>query len=189
MEIWNEPDVWPDEIAPEAKIFYGCWGSSIDAGRAYGELYNRVYWAVKRFMPAVQLLAGGLMRAWNHAPFMTGMSQAIKKFDAISYHAYPDTVQEFEQILQGAQAIRALFGARVRLWCTETSLLSDVGGAEFELNQANYFDWLTKNTRGSLSGFLWYSLANNGWRNSDLVQGGRKKPAWFKYESALAGIK
>jgi hypothetical protein len=186
IEIWNEPNVDPGEVGDDVSSYYGCIGRGYESGKYYGEMLKAVYMGIKRANPQTQVLAGALFMGWDTA-FIQGMVEA-GQFDCISYHAYPvDLVDTFDLAYRKAYLIHGI-APGVPLWLTETSLLSDSGGADFEERQAKYLAYIlddVKNRESQIMGINWYTLYGGGWRNSDLAAKGRKKPAWWRYKDYL----
>ncbi len=61
-EIWNEPDIDPDEVE-EDNWWGGCWGDDDDefyGGSTYSKMLTVVYNQLKNYDPALQVLVGGL---------------------------------------------------------------------------------------------------------------------------------
>lgn len=104
-EIWNEPDVDPQLVAPDSG--FGCWGDQHDpyyGGGSYGEMLKQVYPAIKQADPQAQVVFGGLLldcdpanppagrpaSACNSALFLEGALRAgaASAFDVLSYHGY-----------------------------------------------------------------------------------------------------
>jgi hypothetical protein len=110
FEIWNEPDVAPQLVAPDFP--FGCWGDQKDAdyygGAHYGAMLKAIYPAVKAVDPEAQVLIGGLLLGCDPtnppespegsgkladctpALFINGIleSGAGDSFDGVSFHAY-----------------------------------------------------------------------------------------------------
>ena len=58
-------------------------------------------------------------------------------------------------------------------------------GAEFEQAHADYYDHLIRNNSTiGIERFIWFTLANNEWRNSDLVSKNVPRLAWYEYIKA-----
>ena len=101
-EIWNEPDIAPNIVAPDS--IYGCWGDDTDAyygGGYYAEMLKQVYPQVKAANPEAQVLVGGLLLDCDPvnppvgeqcipAGYLEGIlrSGGGDFFDGVSYHAY-----------------------------------------------------------------------------------------------------
>ena len=61
-EIWNEPDVESTFVNPNS--LYGCWGEPDDpyyGGGYFAEMLKKVYPAMKKANPNVQIVIGGLL--------------------------------------------------------------------------------------------------------------------------------
>lgn len=101
-EIWNEPDISPEQIDPESG--WGCWGDLDDeyfGGGYYAQMLQVVYPAIKAANPAAQVLVGGLLldcdpvnppegKDCKPARFIEGILRGGggAYFDGISFHAY-----------------------------------------------------------------------------------------------------
>lgn len=98
-ELWNEPDVAPELVAPDSG--YGCWGDSSDpyyGGGAYAQMLQAVYPAIKAADPEAKVLLGGLLLASEPGPddpvapgrFLEGVLRAGggDYFDVTSFHGY-----------------------------------------------------------------------------------------------------
>lgn len=178
IEIWNEPDAKHSD--PKMARFYGCIGS----GAIYTEMVKVAYEGLRG--TGVQTIAGALLgspKFWLEATRsgINGWS------DAISFHAYPmwpepDLYLAFRQ----AWWIR-MYSPNLPIYLTETSIICDAScGSEFLTAQANYLRYLNAQARNhGIELVLWYSLANNGWRNSDLVWMDIRRPVWFAMEEMV----
>jgi hypothetical protein len=109
-EIWNEPDIAPNIVAPDS--IYGCWGDETDAyygGGYYAEMLKQVYPVVKAANPDAQVLVGGLLLDCdpvNPPPgeqcVPSGYLEGILRsgggdfFDGVSFHAYDHYNSAFE---------------------------------------------------------------------------------------------
>jgi hypothetical protein len=99
-ELFNEPDVDPTLVAPDA--VFGCWGDIDDpfyGGRHYGEMLKAVTPAIKAADPGAKVLVGGLLLATPHTSepdrgtpefFLQGILEAgaAPYFDILAYHSY-----------------------------------------------------------------------------------------------------
>jgi len=110
FEIWNEPDIAPNKVAPDS--IYGCWGDDTDAyygGGYYAEMLKQVYPQVKAADPQAQVLVGGLLLDCDPvnppvgeqcipAGYLEGIlrSGGGDFFDGVSYHAYDFYAGPFE---------------------------------------------------------------------------------------------
>jgi hypothetical protein len=150
-----------------------------------------VYPKVKARHPEVTVLAGSLMLNEDLLEFWGDVlaSGAGDYYDGLSFHGYVYyPLNEYQSIDQKVALLRDL-GETAPLWLTETSMLCLEWyiecGAEFERAQADYYKHLTRN--GSTIGverFIWFTLANNKWRNSDLVEKDVPRAAWYEYIKA-----
>ena len=101
-EIWNEPDVAPEVVAPDSP--FGCWGDASDpyyGGGYYADMLKQVYPAVKAADPQAQVLVGGLLldcdprqpppgKDCMPSKFLEGILRngGGPFFDGVSFHAY-----------------------------------------------------------------------------------------------------
>jgi hypothetical protein len=110
-------------------------------------------------------------------------------YDAVSFHAYVYyPLNEYQVIQDKVNYLRGL-GETAPLWLSETSMLCYeeyiACGPQFELAQADYYRYLSQNyAKIGLDQFFWFTLTDNEWRHSDLVNGERPKPAWYEYWKA-----
>jgi len=208
IEIWNEPDV-----QPQAAIDNGYWYGCIGNGTLYAQILGVVYPIVKAHHPSVVVLGGALMLGETQHKFTEdflaytiaspitkynqsypvpapklSLTSSIHPFDGVSYHAYityPST--NFDYVFGKADYLATLTDKQ--LWVTETALLCQTDcGTTFKNSQTNYLTHVYSNAYShGLNGLLWYSLANNGWLNSDLVAKDVKKPVWYEYCDFLGG--
>ncbi len=102
-EIWNEPDVDPNLVAPNSP--FGCWGDDADpyyGGGYYAEMLKIVYPQIKAADPQAQVMLGGLLldcdptyppagQDCKPANFLEGVLRAGggPYFDEVGFHGYP----------------------------------------------------------------------------------------------------
>lgn len=178
IEGWNEPDA--NHRNPELARFFGCIGD----GQVYAGLIEAAYRELQG--TDVKLIAGALlgnMEFWG-AAVAAGINEHC---DVVSFHAYvvwpnPDVSLVFAI----ANRLSQLSPGKP-LYLTETSVLCDIYcDATFQAYQVDYLSWLHSQMHDlGIEIVLWYSLANNCWRNSDLVINDIRKPAWFAMERIL----
>ena len=176
IEIWNEPDVETDAMPADRSWdeFLGCVGTDKADGVLYAQLFNKVYGYMKLFS-RTPIWAGALMMSGASEPFIRGMSAALYKADAITFHAYPRYPDAFNMIMNKVATLNYHFyRLRTPFWCTETSYLGD-GSPEHEKKQAEYVTYLNNLPSKSVKGWIHYTIANNGWEHSDLVEKNRKE--------------
>ncbi|MBU0791868.1 MAG: hypothetical protein KKC55_15575 [Gammaproteobacteria bacterium] len=195
VELWNEPDVDKDYLDP-ACYWMGCWGDEDDTyygGTYYGKMLKLAYPAIRVAYPHVGVFAGSLLLPRDGTPagnkqdkFILGaLSVPGANCDYISFHSYtryPNT--GYDRPFQKADWLLANTGHKS--FMTETSLLSNTDGAVFRSAQASYFQHLCQNFRSPLVGFIWYTLANHEYMNSDMVKNNLKQPVWNKYQEAMS---
>jgi hypothetical protein len=101
-EIWNEPDVAPDQVAPDS--VWGCWGdpaAEYYGGRYFGEMLSTIYPRIKEADPQAQVILGGLILDCDPDNPPTGKDCSSSKFfegvlrngnganfDGVAFHAY-----------------------------------------------------------------------------------------------------
>lgn len=170
IELWNEPDVtgspFPD--------LFGCWPAD---GKLYGQMAGKVYKIVKRARPKVLIFGGALSQIGSFA-------YRVPKCDGISYHSYPKEQGGSTGMTSTrlkAEQLKAMGHKNILL--SETSLLGSGSLAHQEL-QRQYFEYLMC-LRNLLTGVFWYTLAYNGWENSDMIAKEGPKPVWYRYMEML----
>lgn len=177
MTIWNEPEPYSHEVPVEFASYIGCWGD----GKLYGQMLAEIYPLIKQAHPDVLVVGGELMMGNDrHRSFAEDVVK-YGKFDVLSFHGYVGWPHKYyDATLEKARYLRTLTNAT--LWLTETSYLDDEEG----YNQADYLRYLYDNAlENEVELVNWYTLANNGWRGSDLVYRNEKKPAWYAFEEVL----
>ncbi len=183
VELWNEPD---GLASPDTAHLFGCW-STPDlphyGGQRYGEMVSYVCPRVKAEHPAVTVLAAGLMLS---NPLQEDFAAGIpaRACDGLGFHFYPSADQDEAVwgLLQGKIGRLNQMG-HTNLWLTETSLL-DAATPEQQERQAAYFDYLLTHVTG-LRAIFWFTLTGNGWRESDMVVKGSRRPVWYRYSQFL----
>jgi hypothetical protein len=101
-EIWNEPDVPPEQVEPDS--VWGCWGDANDeyyGGRYFGEMLSAIYPRIKEADPQAQVIVGGLILDCDPQNPPLGMDCASSSFfegvlqnggganfDGVAFHAY-----------------------------------------------------------------------------------------------------
>ena len=177
IEFFNEPDCMYSPDFPFGE-FFGAWvgpGETWYAGgRRYGEATSKVYPGL-----GSKLLSGALMMHDYSLEFLRGALDAGLRADAISYHTYAHSPAEFNLPEIHAAEIRACANNGLPLVLSETSVTAAVDTPELRRWQADYVRYLI-NWTGVLAK-IWYSYANNGWENSDLVYN-EPKPAYFVWK-------
>jgi hypothetical protein len=195
VELGNEPDVPVDAFSPEMDIFVGSptFGVTEKAGAAYAVFVNAVTVLVKETYPDHTLVAGGLMYSGSYvSEFVKGMKGVGIIADAISFHSYPQnpalpdvTASEIvNHTVRRLVQLKTAFPDKP-IWLTETSIVSGTDSELLRQRQADYFDLLITNPQlyDYLAVIIWYTLANNGWNNTDLVAANVPQLAYerFKY--------
>lgn len=193
VEIWNEPDTPYDLIAPGHDYYYGCWinlEAVFASGLRYGQMLEAIYPVIKDAHPEVTIIAGALSMNRDYSEkFIDAFCHVGKNYDAISFHAYPyhNGTEDWDVIGRSVERIRRS-DYDTPLWVTETSLLwwgDSTPTQEYEDDQASYFEWVLGRCRElGIDAVYWYDL-HNTWNHCGLVESGRKKAAWAKYQAIL----
>lgn len=190
IEIWNEPE-FPKEIA--LTPYYGGYGT--DNGALYGQTVRVIYDYVKERDLKTKIIAGaslGLLSERITLAFLADAVAAGMKSDYWSFHAYvwyketPD-LSEWNKIFQLANTAHSVYPVPQIL--SETSVMLNApapNNPAHREQQAQFLRYLLGNyQRTQVDTLLWYTLANNGWRNTDLVFADIPYPAydvWKDYE-------
>jgi hypothetical protein len=185
VELTNEPEVSHETIG-NLDQWMGCWGPE---GSYYAEMLRTVYPLIKDRHPGVIVAAGSLMLDEEHVGFWKDVLSAGGGgfYDAVSFHNYIYyPLNEYQTTESKAEYLRSL-GESAPLWLTETSLLCYDEfiecGEEFQQAQADYYRYISKHHSSmGVERFFWFTLANNEWRHSDLVENRQLKPAWYEYQ-------
>jgi len=200
IEVWNEPDVDRTLIGPYAPYF-GCWGEISDpyyGGEYYGQFLATIYPMIKSERPDVTILAGALsLGGGDSTAFWQGAMKYRGNYDGVSYHAYayyqdgqPGEENEDWQVIKKKATHLRWLGEDAPLYVTETSLLCnpnwspcyDPGIHGFRVVQGEYLRHIIREVADwDVEFVLWYTIANNGWLNSDLVWQDEPQPAYFEY--------
>lgn len=171
--IWNEPEPSPDQTNPNWNLpYFGCWGDA----ELYADFTKFVYSSVKAEYPDILIISGefmGIDTAWDADAISHGMAG-----DLFSFHCYVWSLGECD-----AKIAYMVSLAPHKKWVmTETSMLSETGGSDFRSLQGQHASHIRDNFRTlGLLGALWYTVADNGWRNSDLCFGGICYPAYDEW--------
>lgn len=182
FDLFNEPDV-PLELGMENGEFWGAWvidGDYYSSGRYYGQCVEAISTTAKILNPSIKTMAGALIGAETSFDFLRGMVEESDSFDMVSFHKYLKIGDSYDIPLLYAQRLRQYTYKPLAM--TETSVLAGEDSEELQAEQAQYLSFLINNASYSdISIWLWYSLANNGWLNSDLVYNDVAKPAYYVY--------
>ena len=184
IELTNEPEV-PVEVIGNLDKWMGCWGPE---GDYYAEMLKVVYPHVKGRNPEVIVLAGSLMLDDDQDDFWKDVlaAGAGGYYDGLSFHGYVYYPLNEYGLLDHKVALLRSLGETAPLWLTETRMLCydeyiDCG-VDFELAQAEYYDYLVQSySEIGVERFFWFTVANNYWRYSDLVEGDEPRAAWYEY--------
>ena len=189
VEIWNEPDgpLYPGE---ELERFLGGWGA--DGGAAYGEFAQ--YVAVALADKDCRVLVGAFGWALD-SDFVTDFAGTfVSPPDncALSYHSYSYDwwqMQDWDKLERISTMLSGLYDLPQIV--TETSLLHASNVSEdpgFLAAQREYLRYIVVNRPDAVIKIVWYSLADNGWRSSDLVYR-EPKPVYKLWRDLLdAGV-
>ena len=185
VEIWNEPEPTPEERAEDLIGYIGCWGD----GTLYGEFVKYVYEYVKPHRPDTIIAGGALMLTYDGWEFAEDFINAAE-MDVLSFHAYPvHPYKNYNDPIIKAQKLRDMTDKP--LWLTETSYryLGDEPSAEFEQCQVEYLRYVYNEAyKYGIEFVNWYSLANNNWCHTDLVEADRRKPVWYEFEKLVKSL-
>ena len=185
IEFWNEPDA--NRFPPKYLMRHlGCWGNTELDGKRYGKFVGHVYERLKPNYQDIEFLAGALTNP--SADFAKGfITKAAGRFDVLTYHSYPRYYKHnWNRPIRASNILFGLAPDKPQM-ITETSLLSfGPGGAAFEADQAAYFNHLLNNLDfNRVLAFIWFTLGNNGWGNSDLIYNNVRKPVYFEWENFI----
>ena len=180
IELWNEPDVDPRIMIPSHTDYYGGWGGM---SREYADFTVWTYKSVK--VPGVTIMAGALMLIgedqWQFAADLIEYGQ----FDVLSFHNYSHG-RLYDMPFEKADRLRTMTDKP--LWLSETAYQTTELYDDFEWEQAHYLEHLVEGAKAhDIEYICWYTLAQNGWRNTDLVMDGHKKLAWYSFEKLIGG--
>jgi hypothetical protein len=184
-EIWNEPEIFPEETADE--LGTGCWADrSLPylGGAYYGEVLKQVSPAIKAANPQAVVLGGALLyhhpddtisRTFLQGIFAAGAGNAI---DMLTFHSYSEWSAD-DVLVKKTLKLRQLLSANgfpnKPLFATEVAVTCKADNTcrpGFFQDQANYAARLYALARAlKLEGALWYTLAytNPGFRFSHLI--------------------
>lgn len=205
-EIGNEPDapVFPHDYP------FGCWGKPDQpyfGGRAYGNMLQTVYPAIKAANPDVQVLNGGLLldhpyeegQAPHLGRFFEGMlvSGAGNSFDILSFHTYNYFAAPNQPLLGPTtdwridylRALQARYNVPEKpMIRTEAGLLCVEVSPECRWAQADYLTRVfVRALDEGLLGTVWYVYDNDGYHNTALIEPDDvfvPRPAYFAYRHA-----
>lgn len=188
-EIWNEQDSQFGSDTPPYD-YYGCWGDpneSYFGGAYYATVINPVRFAIQSVRPNAKVYFGGLMLPVGtlQAEYFEGAVKAGAKFDGVSFHHYAwystgNTSPEVAVSL--LRQVMTKYNYTRPIMLSETSMLYWSPGEPYETTQANYLRYIHGETiRLGLQNFIWYTLNDNGWYHSGLMEGTRLKPVYYQF--------
>jgi hypothetical protein len=191
LEIFNEPDADRDDVKKGTQDLgdaFGCWvmGKNwAEGGRRYGECLKMVYPIIKAAHPQVKILAGALIGEPSSFIFLEAALKAGLMADGISFHKYAHYgIRDQRGPFEFAAKLK-----RMTTWplvMTETSLLAKEDSAAFRQAQGAFLSSLLKDfDELGIDAMSWYSLADQGWMNSDLVWRGIAQPAYEVYKRGI----
>lgn len=189
-EIWNEPDVAPNQTVDDTGM--GCW---IDAslpyygGSYYGEVVKQVGPAIKSANPNAKVIAGALLYDWpddsKPRAFLNGIlaSGAGAAFDILSFHAYGEwgagdllinKTARIRQVLSSyGMPNKPLIATEIAATCGSTNVAScPPNFAAWKQRQANYAARIYAEAIAlKLAGAFWYTLVSQspGFNYSQLI--------------------
>jgi len=193
ISIWNEPEPAPEELGNGMDYYIGCWGdlnAEYFGGEEFGKFMAHIYPIIKEAHPNMTIVGGELMFSMyndRHKKFATGFAK-YGMFDRFSFHAYPGWPSSGLTSYPFIQANFARTLTDKPLELSETSYSCedawyDCSNPAVEKEQAVYLKNLLEKAYDNEIVFIrWYTLANNGWRNTDLVWKSVPKPAWYIYK-------
>lgn len=181
VELWNEPEVRRQNISSPVDEYIGCFGETdmYSAGVGYGKFITAIYDYVKP-RANVEIWAGALMLAdESHWEFAKGFV-SVGKMDYLSYHSYSGYDRNYAHAIAKAM--------RLREFCSTPLILSETayqwdGMDDLQIEyQAEYLEWTYQRLKEyGVRGMNWYTLANNGWKNTDMVYKDQIRPVYNTY--------
>jgi len=183
VELLNEQNSERDEAKPFESYFGAGMIDGEDpeiGGARYREMLAYVYPRVKRACPKVSIHAGALMNNSFRNGFMRGIfkkGDRRKLADFLSFHYYLGINTPFDSIYEQIATLRRYTSLPFVL--AETSVLAPKDSPELQKQQRDWLIYLMKKRSSiGLHLILWYTLANNGWFNSDAVFKDVPKPVY-----------
>jgi hypothetical protein len=201
-QIGNEPDanIFPNDSG------YGCWGVKTDpyyGGRAYGEMLNVVYPAIKTANPAVKVLHGSLLLNTRYHPeipaslsgrFLEGvfLAGAANSFDILAYNAYvwasnENTADWKTPYLLGLMQTYNV--PRKPMIITEQAVLCDSACPKLQSYWVGRF--YARAASSNLLGSLWYIYDSDSFNHTALVEPkatSQLRPAYHAYQHAATQL-
>lgn len=191
ISIWNEPEPTPKELPPGWDHYIGCWGDlekEYFGGEDYGKFLAYIYPIIKNAHPDITIAGGELVFSLYNERDKQFAKGLVKygMFDEFAFHSYPSwPYPSYDYPFMQAEFARTLTDKPLQL--SETSYACD--DAYYDCSDPAFLEAQAKYLEHILDGALaerivlirWYTLANNGWRNTDLVYRNIPKPAYYIY--------
>ena len=185
VELWNEPEFTTAEAAGMGQ-YYGAWGN---AGLDYGTMVTEVYDYLRYRTPGMRIIAGASFGLLNTDRALTFLADAVSRgmnADYWSWHGYIWDYQvaadniAFENLLRFSEDAKKIFNVPQILSETAVMRRDDLDDpSAFQVRQAELLQYLIdKISYTNIQGILWYTLANNGWRHTDLVRNSVEMPVY-----------
>lgn len=178
-EIWNEPDVAPQDTTDDQGM--GCWmdkSAPRASGFYYGEVLRAAVPAIKRSNPRATVIGGALLYNWPDdtlsQAFLDGMldTGAGNMVDAVSFHAYGEwgatdllvnkTLRLRAILHQYGLDHKPLFATEVAALCQGMAQTScPPSFDQWKFRQANYAARIYAQALAlDLQGAFWYTLVS-----------------------------
>lgn len=179
IALFNEPNVWvPFATSPEN---FGAWVGRDETMYQGGYRYGQFTKEVVPQLRDAKVIVGELMINDLTLEFLRGAIDGGLTGDFLSYHVYLSLHDEFSKLDEWASKLSSL--TNLPLAVTETSIIDSIDSPELRQKQLEYAQFLRAKTLESdqVKFVEWYTLANNGWGNSDLVTKGVAQPAYYEW--------
>lgn len=183
VEFWNEPEIYPDDVlALGWDDLMGGFGLS--NAPYYGEIVKEIGKSFTDNWFTTNLVVGSLMLSDGGAFWNVAKQYCPDCYDAVSFHSYCNFPSIYYDGPRDKANLLRRIGENKPLILSETALLSEYDSQAFRLAQSNYFKYQAdQQFSNGISSILWYTLATNLYKNSDLVVYDIPQPAWYIYNS------
>jgi hypothetical protein len=185
IEVWNEPEFTVAESAKNAE-YYGGFG---DDGLSYGKMVRVIYDYLQAKKTETKVISGASF-GFVHQPrafkFLSDAVKAGMKSHFWSWHGYKwyynvvENTLAFRDFLRFSWDAQAIYNVPQIL--SEVSLMRVTElpeSAEHRERQKELLDYLLlAKPLTNIESILWYTLANNGWRHTDLIMSGIEYPVY-----------